>query len=79
MSRKKEETLVILMEECSEVIKEASKILRFGGDTDKLCEELGDILCMVELTAKNLDIPYEDIEDGYYHKYNKLYEWSNIT
>ena len=70
MSGKREETLVILMEECSEVIKEASKILRFGGDTDKL---------WVELTAKNLDIPYEDIEDGYYHKYNKLYEWSNIT
>jgi NTP pyrophosphatase (non-canonical NTP hydrolase) len=40
---RKEECLTILMEECGEVIQEASKIMRFGNDTSKLTKELGDL------------------------------------
>jgi len=52
-----DEKLVILMEECAEVIKAASKCLRFGytrnhpsyGDNDKvLSSEVGDLLGIVE-------------------------------
>lgn len=51
-----DELLVVLMEECAEVIKAASKCLRFGytrnhpsyGDNDKvLSSEIGDLLGVV--------------------------------
>lgn len=52
-----DELLVILMEECAEVIQAASKCLRFGftryqpeyGNNDKvLAAEIGDLLAMVD-------------------------------
>lgn len=52
-----DEKLVVLMEECAEVIKAASKCLRFGyqrdqagyGQNDKvLAGEIGDLLGMVD-------------------------------
>jgi len=73
-----EETLVILMEECGEVIQECSKILRFGNDASKLTKELGDLLCMIELTTNHLDISEEDIEESYKEKREKLKKFSNI-
>jgi hypothetical protein len=51
-----EEKLVILMEECAEVIKAASKCLRFGWDRKQegygqndlvLAEEVGDLLGII--------------------------------
>ncbi len=75
---KRDETLIILMEECSEVIKECSKIIRFGGDTEDLAKELGDLICMIDLTTKNLDITNDEIEDAYHEKHIKLLAWSNI-
>lgn len=55
---KTQETLVITMEECGEVIQECSKMLRFGHKdseeqtTDKverLSKEVGDLMLMIDL------------------------------
>ena len=75
---RKEECLVILMEECGEVIQECSKILRFGNDTSKLQKELGDLLCMIELTANHLKISEETMEESYEEKREKLKKYSNL-
>jgi len=75
----KEETLVILMEECGEVIQECSKILRFGNDIDNLTKELGDLLCMINLTVENLSIEQDELKNAETSKKNKLKTWSNIT
>jgi len=72
------ETLIILMEECGEVIQECSKILRFGNDATKLTKELGDLLCMVELTANHLQIDEDTIEESYESKREKLKKYSSI-
>ena len=68
----KKETLVILMEECGEVIQECSKILRFGNDSEKLHKELGDLLCMIRLTEQNLEMDLNNTQTYANDKYNKL-------
>ena len=76
---KKTETLVILMEECGEVIQECSKILRFGNDADKLHKELGDLFCMIKLTEDNLNLDFNKTFEYSTDKYNKLKSWSNLV
>ena len=52
MMNRKEEVLVIFMEECGEAIRAASKIIRFGGEKKNMRElekELGDVLAMMKL------------------------------
>ena len=75
---KKEEALIILMEECGEVIQEASKILRFGNDASKLTKELGDLQMMINLAANHLGI--DPIKVGIYanEKREKLKKYSNL-
>jgi len=73
-----EETLVILMEECGEVIQECSKILRFGNDASKLTKELGDLQYMINLTANHLDIDVVKIGVHANEKREKLKKFSNI-
>ena len=75
----KTETLVILMEECGEVIQECSKILRFGNDTNKLHKELGDLLCMIRMTESNLGLDMNDTQQYSHDKWVKLKQWSGIT
>jgi NTP pyrophosphatase (non-canonical NTP hydrolase) len=75
----KKETLVILMEECGEVIQECSKILRFGNDADKLHKELGDLICMIKLTEDNLNLDFNKTFEYSTDKYNKLRSWSNLV
>ena len=61
MTEQERELLLILQEECAEVIQAVSKIFRFGIDTtwngvsnrDHLEEELGDLKCMMELTTNS--------------------------
>lgn len=76
--KKNEECLVILMEECGEVIQEASKILRFGNDTSKLIKELGDLQFMINQTANQFGI--DAVQIGVYanKKRDKLKEFSNL-
>ena len=76
---KKTETLVILMEECGEVIQEASKILRFGNDSEKLHKELGDLICMIKLTEDNLGLDFDKTFGYSNDKYQKLKSWSNLV
>lgn len=63
-----DELLVVLMEECAEVIKAASKCLRFGytrnhpsyGDNDKvLSSEVGDLLGVVMALPLDSDLIVE--------------------
>lgn len=58
-----EEKLIILIEECGEVIQSATKCLRFGpngnhptygNNTTRLAEEVGDLLGMID----SLELPH---------------------
>jgi|TARA_Y100000385_G_scaffold288289_1_gene354523 NTP pyrophosphatase (non-canonical NTP hydrolase) len=75
---KKQEALIILMEECGEVIQEASKILRFGNDTHNLTKELGDLQCMINQTANHLEIDSVQIGIHANEKRDKLKKYSNL-
>ena len=90
MNEDTREIILILSEECAEVAKEVSKIMRFGPDQIKpgkdktniavLQEELGDLLAMIELlTDKNIGVTIEGLELAKKAKFEKLKLWSNIT
>jgi len=66
------------MEECGEVIQEASKIMRFGNDASKLTKELGDLQFMINLTANHLGI--DSVSIGVYanEKRDKLKKYSDL-
>ena len=79
MMTERSEILVILMEECSEVIQEASKLIRFGDtDRDRIEKELGDLLCMVEIMSQKEMIDSSVLTDHMDAKRDKLKLWSNI-
>jgi len=77
-----DECLVILAEECSEVIQAVSKTMRFPEDDIKnrarLEKELGDLQCMIDLACKHLDIDQEDVLLWSNIKAEKLKKWSNL-
>jgi NTP pyrophosphatase (non-canonical NTP hydrolase) len=83
-----EEALVILQEECAEVIVEVSKIRRFGIDSvhyktgqshkSMLEMEIGDVLAMVDILLAQQIISWENIELAKHAKKEKLKKWSNI-
>ena len=83
---RREELLTILMEECAEVIVEASKIKRFGessvyeGQTalNKLEKELGDLYCLIDLLHGEDMISYTKLDEYAGAKHEKLREWSNL-
>ena len=73
------ELLVILMEECAEVIQEASKLIRFPeNDVSKLTKELGDLQFMMNLTANHLGIDPVDIRVQMDKKRKKLETYSSL-
>lgn len=89
MNEDTREIILILSEECAEVAKEVSKIMRFGPDQIKpgkdktniqvLEEELGDLLAMVELlTDKNIGVSKQGLNKAKKAKFEKLKKWSNI-
>jgi len=89
MKSKIEETLVILQEECAEVIQAASKILRFGFQSryptedfasTKECLEMeaGQLLCMIGLLVEQGAINEDAMMEAMEHKKIKLKEWSSI-
>jgi|TARA_B100001093_G_scaffold241450_1_gene231176 NTP pyrophosphatase (non-canonical NTP hydrolase) len=77
-----DECLVILAEECAEVIQCTSKVMRFPEDDEKnrarLTKELGDLQCLIDLTCKHLDIDQEDVLMWSNKKVEKLKRWSNL-
>ena len=77
---KLQELLIITMEECGELIQECSKSIRkkdyYGNEG--LAEEVGDVMCMIELLHEYDLISYADIEERVLEKKKKLSKWSNL-
>lgn len=80
------EALIITQEECAEVSQAISKILRFGisgswenrTNKERLEQELGDLLCMVEILYEKGIVSGNEVEANSAHKRAKLKKWSNI-
>ena len=76
--KKREEMLVITMEECGELIQACSKMLRFDEpcDTKQLQEEIGDVMCMIEILRDGGLVSDKQIADRIKVKKEKLMKWS---
>ena len=74
------ELLVITMEECAELIQVASKAIRCGTyyDNDKLTEEVGDVLTMIDLLHEYDLVSWNDLDKRKEVKLEKLKKWSNL-
>ena len=80
MENKLQELLTITMEECGELIQACSKAIRCDDyyDNEKLIEEVGDVMCMIELLHKYDLISWEDIDNRILDKKKRLKKWSDI-
>ena len=88
MSKKENEIMNILSEECAEVIQSISKCNRFGIDNIKpgkpktnrehLEDELGDVLAMIDIMLEYDIIKQENIDLAKQNKFEKLKKWSTI-
>jgi hypothetical protein len=89
MENKTRETLIILQEECAEVIQASSKIFRFGFDScyptedspttrECLTMELGQLLCMVALLVDQKVVDENELMNYMELKKKKLEKWSSI-
>ena len=80
------EILLITQEECAEVTQAISKVFRFGmddeynGQTNRehLEEEIGDLMCMIDLLIENGVISEASCLTAKNEKLNKLMTWSGI-
>lgn len=90
MNDELKEILIILQEECAEVIVEVSKCMRFGPDqilqgTDetnmqRLQKEIGDLQAMIELLIdQKVGVSLKDINKAKRKKFQKLKQFSSIT
>ena len=71
--------LVITAEECGELIQACSKVIRSNGETKylrNLQDEVGDVVCMIELLIANDLVTEEQIADRVREKKQKLKKWS---
>ena len=75
-----QELMTITMEECGELIQECSKAIRCENyhNNDKLTEEVGDVMCMIELLHEYDLISWTDVDDRVLVKKNKLKKWSEL-
>jgi hypothetical protein len=92
LDSKIDEALIILQEECAEVIVEVSKIRRFGIDSlylkpgfehgvthrQRLVAELGDVTAMIDILVEQGVITRESILAAAENKKFKLREFSSI-
>ncbi len=79
--KKREEMLVITAEECGELIQACSKVIRSNGETKylrNLQDEVGDVVCMIELLIANDLVTEEQIADRVKEKKQKLKKWSSL-
>jgi len=86
-----DELLTILVEECGETIQEICKINRFGINSMShhapdqhhlacLIQEIGDIMCMVELiTEADIGITEENLWVAKERKREKVTKWMHHT
>ena len=81
-----QESLIITQEECAEVSQAISKILRYGitgsynnkTNVQRLEEEIGDVMCMINILFEKNIINSEAIESRILEKREKLKKWSSI-
>ena len=81
------EIMLIAQEECAEVIQAISKVFRFGFDSvhkgvenrDHLAEEIGDLMCMIDLMIDNGLVSEAAVMTAKHEKLAKLEQWSNIV
>jgi NTP pyrophosphatase (non-canonical NTP hydrolase) len=81
-----DEILRITQEECAEVIQAISKVFRFGIDgmhngvsnQAHLEEEIGDLVCMVDLLMERGLVSVEAVDNAARAKLIKLSKWANI-
>ncbi len=86
MDNTNNEIMLIAQEECAEVTQAISKVFRFGidgvhnGATNKqrLEEEVGDLLCMIEMMIEKKIIDGKAVAQAGINKKQKLAKWSNI-
>ena len=82
LTSKQDEILLILQEECAEVIQAVSKIKRFGlmDNLDQLKMELADLQCMIDLVQDNNICQYEgdEFNNRIRLKREKLKRYSSI-
>ena len=75
-----DELLVILMEECGELIQAASKAIRCAEyyDNDRLTDEVGDVLTMIDLLHGYDLVSWKDLDERKRVKLERLRKWSNL-
>jgi NTP pyrophosphatase (non-canonical NTP hydrolase) len=88
MNEKEKEIMLIAQEECAEVTQAISKIFRFGFDAvhpeggknnlERLEEEIGDVLCMIDLMVEKKMVDRYNLREASAKKRKKLEKWSNI-
>ena len=79
--KKREEMLVITMEECGELIQACSKMIRSKGKTKylrDLQDEIGDVMTMIEIMKISGLVSDEQIADRMVEKKEKLMKWSML-
>ena len=81
LQRDLDELLVITMEECAELIQAASKAIRCADyyDNDRLTEEVGDVLTMIDLLHEYDLVSWNDLDKRKRVKLEKLRKWSNLS
>jgi len=73
------ELMLITMEECGELIEACSKAVRSEDyKIDKLTEEAGDVLCMIELMKEKGILKDRELQNRINVKKMKLMKWSNL-
>ncbi len=88
MNNNVHEILLITQEECAEVTQAISKVFRFGfsskhpvsgkSNLASLEEEVGDLLCMIDLLLAECVIDGQRVMEAKVRKSEKLNTWSNI-
>ena len=87
MNESTKEALLILQEECAEVVQATSKCFRFGIDSvhksgtihrTVLEHEVGDLLCMIDIMVEKCIISDSSVNAARKAKREKLKTWSGI-
>ena len=77
---KLQQLMCITMEECGELIQACSKALRRQDiDDQNLRDEIGDVMCMIELMQEWDIVGWTEIENRVEHKRDKLKQWSGLV
>ena len=72
------ELLIILAEECAEVVQECSKILRFDNDTVNLEKEIGDVVALLLIASMHDEIDLNKVAKRVPEKVKKLKKFSSL-